>query len=174
MFKDWGDELNCKEGERALTVTKLFVSSPMSTNTFCDHVNARYLQVPETLLRVNDFVNSGKMTSTETAVRSSRSRVAARAIISDSSRQVIYEFKAGARQYVVLATTTSSQSAKGGMLRCSCSCRKRKCSLGLALVLCSMRMRAVYVACLVYVWISDIGIMNRQWRWLALVLNVAF
>ena len=102
VFKDWGVELNCKQGERALIVTKLFVSSPMSTNTFCDHVNARYLQVPETLLRVGDLVNSGKMTCTETAVRSSRSRAAARAIIGDSSRQSIYESKAGARQYVVL------------------------------------------------------------------------
>jgi hypothetical protein len=101
-FEDWGVEFNCKQGERALTVTKLFVSSPTSTNAFCDHVNARYLQVPAALLRVSDLVNSGKMLQTEVAVRSSRSRASARAIVGDSSKQFIYEFKAGARQHVVL------------------------------------------------------------------------
>ena len=101
-FENWGVEFNCKQGERALTVTKLFVSSPTSTNAFCDHVNARYLQVPAALLRVSDLVNSGKMLQTEVAVRSSRSRASARAIVGDSSKQFIYEFKSGARQHMVL------------------------------------------------------------------------
>ena len=62
----------------------------------------RCLQVPAALLRVSDLVNSGKMLQTEVAVRSSRSRASARAIAGDSSKQFIYEFKAGARQHVVL------------------------------------------------------------------------
>ena len=60
------------------------------------------LQVPEALLRVSDLVSSGRMACRESAVRSSRSRAAARAIVRDSSTQFIYEFKADARHYAVL------------------------------------------------------------------------
>ena len=77
----------------------------LSDGGFYDDAKRIVLQkagLPAALLRVGDLVNSGKMLQTEVAVRSSRSRASARAIVGGSSKQIIYESKAGARQHLVL------------------------------------------------------------------------
>ena len=74
-----------KARAESLDPANLFVSSPISANAFCDHVNARYLQEPAALLRSGDL---GKISRTEIAVRSSRSRAATKAIVGDSINSV--------------------------------------------------------------------------------------
>ena len=76
-FDDWGVTYSCEAGERALEVTRLFISSSKATNTFCDDVQERRFFVPALLLRHSDL--SGSMERKENTTQTdgnNRSRAA--------------------------------------------------------------------------------------------------
>ena len=104
VFNDWGVNLVCEKGEKAVAVVKLMPSRPESVNTFCEHDKQRLVHVPLRLLRVHDLISSGRMVRREKKVKAStNSRATTRRSSGRGSEQhAVYDLKSEARQHVVL------------------------------------------------------------------------
>ena len=67
--------INCKKGEPALEVMKLFYSRDEAISTFCDDTQRRLVHIPQRLLRVGKIQLEKKETTKGTGSRNSRAPV---------------------------------------------------------------------------------------------------
>ena len=69
-----GVKLQCAEGSAAVEVTKMMISSPYATNTFCDDTQLQPLFIPRDLIRVGDLQKVMQQKETNTGVGAKKKR----------------------------------------------------------------------------------------------------
>ena len=121
-----GVKLRCERGSDAVEVTKMMISSPLATNTFCDDLQVQRLFIPKDLIRVGnlekvmtrkaasaDTTKKRKRTSRQPARKQkSRTRAAVHADGEGKLPEEYFELKQKDRRNVVLKCRAADHEAE--------------------------------------------------------------
>jgi hypothetical protein len=94
VWGEWGANILCKRGAKAVEVTKLMVTSSQATNTFRDDTERRPFFVPAGLLRMEVPIQTDYLVE-KAARTSARSRAAVCRASTDSSEQPVKYYELG-------------------------------------------------------------------------------